>query len=185
MRSTYMEIRSTTKRLRPVPFYCAIIKPMAFGAPPGRIALDASLSKLRFDGIGSMSVSTVAPTIVSDPRAAIDWLVEVLGFRISALYDGPDGGVAFAQLVWRNGVVFVSAHSTQQPWTNVGLASICLVAEDAHAVRQHYNRAAAAGAAFIRPLHINKSPAFPDGVSEFDLRDPEGHFWTVSNFQPE
>ena len=129
---------------------------------------------------------TLTPTVMyNDAGQAIRWLTDVLGLWAAAVYDGPDGSVAFAQLVWRTGVVFVSARAPSgNPWANVGPASIALAAEDAGTVDRHYQRAVAAGAEIIRPLHDARTPAFPDGSHQFDLRDPEGNLWTVGTFQP-
>jgi uncharacterized glyoxalase superfamily protein PhnB len=134
---------------------------------------------------GSEAPPNLIPGVVyRDARAGMNWLVETLGFRVTAQFDTPDGGIAFAQLAWRNGIIFVSQQATEGPWRDVGVASICLVAEDPEAVETCHDRALAAGAEFVRPLHVGVSPAFPDGVTGFDLRDPEGHLWTVSNYQP-
>jgi len=122
--------------------------------------------------------------VYRDARKGVDWLVGALGFRVTALFDGPDGEVAFAQLAWRNGMVFVSQEAKEGPWAAVGLASICLVAETPAEAEAAYRRALAAGAEVVRPLHVGVSPAFPDGVTGFDLRDPQGNLWTVSTYQP-
>ena len=119
-----------------------------------------------------------------DAREGIRWLVDVLGFRLATVYDGPDGGVAFAELVWRSGIVFVSGKSKQEPWNSVGPASIALAAEDAGDVDRRYARALAAGAEIIRPLHDAVTPAFPQGSHQFDVRDPGGNLWTIGTFQP-
>lgn len=132
----------------------------------------------------------IAPTLTAslvydDPRQGIRWLVDVLGFRAATLYEGPDGGVAFAELVWRTGLVFVSGRPpSDNPWSKVGPASIALAAEDAQAVDRLYQRAVAVGAEIVRPVHDARTPAFPDGSHQFDLRDPGGNLWTVGTFQP-
>jgi hypothetical protein len=51
-------------------------------------------------------------------------------------------------------------------------------------VRRRCDLARAAGADFVRDLHRAVSPAFPEGVEQFDVRDPEGHLWTVSEHRP-
>lgn len=95
------------------------------------------------------------------------------------------GGVAFAELFWRTGVVFVSGRPpSDNPWSEVGPASIALAAESAHAVDSLYERAVAAGAEIVRPLHDARTPAFPEGSHQFDLRDPGGNLWTVGTFRP-
>ena len=130
--------------------------------------------------------STLTPSLVyDDPRGAIRWLVEVLGLRLATLYEGPAGEVAFAELVWRTGVVFISARpGPGNAWSRVGPASIALATEDAAAVDRVYERARAAGAEIIRPLHDVVTPAFPEGSHQFDVQDPGGNLWTVGTFQP-
>jgi len=130
--------------------------------------------------------STLTPSLVyDDAREAIRWLVDVLDFKAATLYEGPDGGVAFAELVWRTGVVFVSDRPPHgNPWAKVGPTSIALAAADAHAVDSLYHRAVTVGAEIVRPLHDARTPAFPEGSHQFDVRDPGGNLWTVGTFQP-
>jgi len=129
---------------------------------------------------------TLTPSIVyDDARRGIRWLTEALGFRVATVYEDPSGGVAFAELVWRTGVVFVSDRPPDgNPWAKVGPASIALAAESAEIVDRHYQRAVAAGADIVRPLHDARTPAFPEGSHQFDVRDPEGNLWTIGTFRP-
>ncbi len=129
---------------------------------------------------------TLTPSIVyDDAREAIRWLTEVLDLRVASAHDSPDGGVAFAELVWRTGVVFVSDRPpSDNPWSKVGPASIALAAETAEAVDRCYQRAIDAGADIVRQVHVSKTAAFPNGSHQFDVRDPQGNLWTVGTFQP-
>jgi uncharacterized glyoxalase superfamily protein PhnB len=129
---------------------------------------------------------TLTPSLVyDDARQGIRWLVDVLGFTIATCYETPDGDVAFAELVWRTGLVFVSRRPpSDNPWATVGPASIALAAKDAQAVDYLYQRAVTLGAEIVRPVHDAKTPAFPDGSHQFDVRDPGGNLWTVGTFQP-
>jgi uncharacterized glyoxalase superfamily protein PhnB len=129
---------------------------------------------------------TVTSSVAYDnPRRAIEWLTGVLGLRLKSLYETPDGQIAFAELVWRTGMVFVSGRApSDNPWSKMGIASISLAAENAEAVRKAYEHARSKGADVVRPIHIAKTPAFPDGSTQFDLRDPEGNLWTLGTFQP-
>jgi len=133
-----------------------------------------------------MSSPTVTSSIVYDDAfAGIDWLTRVLGMTVLSRYPAPDGTVAFAELGWRSGVVFVSSRPpAANPWSQVGVASIALVAADAEAVRKQYHQAVGAGAEVVRELHVSRTPAFPQGSAQFDLRDPEGNLWTISTYQP-
>jgi uncharacterized glyoxalase superfamily protein PhnB len=132
------------------------------------------------------AISTVTPTIAYDDlAAALRWLEGVLGFTATEVYDGPGGGPFFAQLAWRTGVVFVSARPPRDnPWSETGPASIALAAESANAVDRIFDRAVAAGAEIVRPVHVARTPMFPDGSHQFDLRDPEGNLWTVGTYAP-
>lgn len=129
---------------------------------------------------------TLTPSVVyDDPQRGIKWLTEVLGLRLKSLYQTPDGGVAFAELVWRTGIVFVSGRPpADNPWSKVGIASIALVAEDADAVSKAYQNARSMSADIVREMHVARTPAFPDGSTQFDLKDPEGNLWTMGTFQP-
>ncbi|HUE36331.1 MAG TPA: VOC family protein [Candidatus Acidoferrum sp.] len=133
-----------------------------------------------------MNGPALTPSVVyNDPRRGIKWLTEVLGLRLKSLYETPEGGVAFAELVWRTGIVFVSGRPPpESPWSKVGIASIALVTEDAEAVGKAYQRATSADADVVRAMHVAKTPAFPEGSTQFDLRDPEGNLWTIGTFQP-
>ena len=133
-----------------------------------------------------MQNPTVTSSIVyDDARRGLKWATEVLGLRTKSLYETPDGKIAFAELVWRTGVIFISDRPpADNPWAKVSIASLALVAEDAKAVRQAYQRAMAASADIVRPVHVARTPAFPEGSTQFDLRDPEGNLWTVGTFQP-
>jgi uncharacterized glyoxalase superfamily protein PhnB len=121
----------------------------------------------------------------NDAAAGIKWLTDVLGLKLKSLYRMPDGTVAFAELVWRTGIVFVSSRPPKDnPWSRVGVASISLVAPDAESVSEHCERARSANADIVRALHVARTPAFPDGSTQFDVRDPEGNLWTLGTFQP-
>ena len=128
--------------------------------------------------------SVIPGVYYEDARAAVEWLKTALGFEVAEVYEGAGGKIAFAQMVFCGGVVFVSTRSRGTAWSAAGLAAICLVAADAEDVRRRYALAVAAGADFVRELHRSVSPAFPGGVEQFDVRDPEGHMWTVSEYRP-
>jgi uncharacterized glyoxalase superfamily protein PhnB len=45
----------------------------------------------------------------ADARAAVDWLCDAFGFERHAVFDGPDGGVAHAELRLGSGVVMLGS----------------------------------------------------------------------------
>ncbi|MGC1459906.1 MAG: VOC family protein [Steroidobacteraceae bacterium] len=133
-----------------------------------------------------MNSPTVTPSVVyNDANSAIEWLIRVLGLKLLSRYPLPDGTVTFAELGWRTGVVFVCTRpAPDNPWSKVGVASIALAAPDAETVRHHFHQAVAAGGDIVRELHVSRTPAFPQGSAQFDVRDPEGNLWTVGTYQP-
>lgn len=135
-----------------------------------------------------MNAPAIGPSLIpgvyyDNLQSGVDWLISTLGFQTKASYNDPSGELEFAELAWGNGMIFVSRTPRTGPWAKVGKTCICLVA-NSHAVEEHYRQAVDAGARILRPLRRSTSPAFPDGVMGFDLEDPEGNLWTVSEYQP-
>jgi uncharacterized glyoxalase superfamily protein PhnB len=115
----------------------------------------------------------------------IRWLAQVLGFRVIRKFEMPDGSIAHAELSWRNAMVFVHTRpGKENPWSVVGPASIALAVDTAEEVTRAYERAVAARADVVRPAYDSKTPAFPEGSRQFDVRDPEGNLWTVGTYRP-
>jgi uncharacterized glyoxalase superfamily protein PhnB len=132
----------------------------------------------------------LAPPLVpavayNDAPAGIRWLTDVLGLRVVRTFEMPDGTIAHAELAWRTSVVFVHTRPPKEnPWSVVGPASIALAVETANQVDRHYERARAAAADIVRHAYDSKTPAFPDGSRQFDVRDLEGNLWTVGTYRP-
>ena len=131
--------------------------------------------------------STVIPSVrYRDAHAAIDWLVRVLGFERQAVYEGPGGTVAHAQLTHGRGMLMLGsvvnggegARVMVQPEEIGGreTAGLCLVVADCDAV---YAAAKGAGAELVRELY---EPEY--GGRAFACRDPEGHVWWVGSYDP-
>ena len=134
---------------------------------------------------GQAGESAVVPGVYyEDARAGMEWLKAALGFEVAEAYEGAGGRIAFAQMAFCGSPLFVSSRSRGTAWSAVGVSAIALVCPDAEDVGRRHALAQAAGAEFIRPLHRSVSPAFPEGVQQFDVRDPEGHLWTVSDYHP-
>jgi hypothetical protein len=56
------------------------------------------------------TTSTIIPCLrYRDAHAAIDWLCKAFGFEKHAVYEGTDGGIDHAQLVFGNGMVMLSS----------------------------------------------------------------------------
>ena len=130
--------------------------------------------------------STIFPALrYKDAPAAIEWLVNVLGFTKHAVYANPDGTIAHAELALDGGIVMLGSMKEDarlmrfQPPTELGgveTASIYVAVADADAV---YARAQAAGAVIVRPIED-----MDYGSREFTIRDPEGHSWSIGTYDP-
>jgi uncharacterized glyoxalase superfamily protein PhnB len=132
--------------------------------------------------------STLIPSMrYKDAHAAIDWLVQVLGFTKQAVYDGPEGTVAHAQLV-HGGLGMVMLGSASNPNEHAHLSAIpaeiggrstsaiYLVVADCEPV---WAQAKAAGAEVVQELKTMEY-----GGKAFTLRDPEGYLWSVGEYDP-
>jgi uncharacterized glyoxalase superfamily protein PhnB len=138
-----------------------------------------------------MSEKTIARSSIvcghryRDAPAAIDWLCRVFGFTRHAVYEGPDGTIAHAQLTLGGGMIFIGsmndtpfARLIGQPDELGGLEtrSIYLQVDDADAV---YTRAKRAGAEIVIELQDASY-----GGRGFTCRDPEGRLWSVGTYDP-
>jgi uncharacterized glyoxalase superfamily protein PhnB len=137
-----------------------------------------------------MNADDLAPPLIpavayNDAPAGIRWLTDVLGLRLVRQWEMPDGTIAHAELAWRSSLVFVHSRPPKEnPWSVVGPASIALAADSPEIVTAHYERAVAAGADIVRPAYDSKTPAFPEGSRQFDVRDAEGNLWTIGTYRP-
>lgn len=129
---------------------------------------------------GTTTSSVTAGLTYLDAPAAIDWLVNTLGFRLLERHDLPDGHVAHARLGWGTGMVFVSTRNPTGPWAATGPASLSLNQPDPAAVDALYERARSAGSDIVDDLHDA-----PYGSHQFSIRDPEGNLWTLGTYLPE
>jgi uncharacterized glyoxalase superfamily protein PhnB len=131
--------------------------------------------------------STLIPSMrYRDAHAAIDWLVRVFGFHKQAVYDGPDGTVAHAQLTLGGGMVMLGSASNSSPYpqfnavpSDIGgrvTSPIYIVVPDCEPV---YASAKAAGAEIVQELRT-----MDYGGKAFTVRDPEGYMWSAGEYDP-
>jgi uncharacterized glyoxalase superfamily protein PhnB len=126
---------------------------------------------------------TVWPTLrARDARGLIRFLVDGFGFEETAVFgDQPDGGgdvVVHAQLSWPlgGGVMLGSVRAeANDGWPLVpGSAGCYVVTDDPDGL---HDRAVAAGAEVVRPLHDTDY-----GSRDFAVRDPEGNLWSFGTY---
>ena len=111
-----------------------------------------------------------------DGPAAIEWLVQALGFEKLSDHRTSNGLVAHADLRFGSSVIGVSsaaASTPDSPWAAVrqGLY-VCVNDPDGF-----HDRARAAGAEIVCPL---ADQAY--GSRDFSLRDPGGHLWGFGTY---
>ena len=132
------------------------------------------------------SKSTIIPSLrYRNAPAAIDWLCQVFGFERHAVHEGPNGTIGHAELTLNGGMIMLGSAKDDEygrrlkspdELDGMETRSAYIVVPDADAT---HARAVAAGATIIRPLQNTDY-----GSSEFAVRDPEGHSWSVGTYDP-
>ena len=147
-------------------------------------APDSSASPVSTEELASPPPHTVWPCVnYTDARAAIRFLVDVLGFIERAVYAEPtdDSVVAHAELRWPEGggVMLGSAGRADSEFSMLptGCASVYVVTDDPRTV---HARAIAAGAELVRELREEDY-----GSLGFSVRDPEGNIWSFGTYRGE
>jgi len=51
-------------------------------------------------------------------------------------------------------------------------------------VNRIHSQVVAARGDVVREPQVSRTPLFPDGSYQFDVRDGEGNLWTVGTFRP-
>jgi uncharacterized glyoxalase superfamily protein PhnB len=131
--------------------------------------------------------STIIPSArYRDAHAAIEWLCNVLGFSKRAVFDGPDGTVAHAELTLGGGMFMLGSVTNASPYPQAmahpdeigrrATSPLYVVVEDCGAVME---RAKAAGAEFLQEMRT-----MDYGGRAFTIRDPEGYVWGVGEYDP-
>ena len=131
--------------------------------------------------------STVIPGMrYRDVLAMIAWLERAFGFQKHAVYMSGETTVAHAQLTFGNGMIMLgsvdngSESSTRmaQPDEigNRETQSAYLIVSDCAPV---YATAKTAGAEILQELK-----AMNYGGKAFTCRDPEGHIWSIGEYDP-
>ena len=114
-----------------------------------------------------------------DARAAIDWLVEALGFEVGMVVDGEgDRDVAHAELTLGSGMIMLGSESTSADrWgPHAGQGWVYVAVEDPDALHE---RATGAGAEVVmEPMDTDH------GSRDFAIRDPEGNLWNFGTYRP-
>ena len=114
-----------------------------------------------------------------DALAAIEFLCEAFGFERNAVYEGSDGTIDHAQLIYNGGMIMLSTERADDDrgWgSHVGHGWTYVAVDHPDA---HHERAVAAGAEIIRELEDQDY-----GSRDYSARDPEGNIWSFGTYHP-
>jgi uncharacterized glyoxalase superfamily protein PhnB len=123
-----------------------------------------------------------------DAAAAIHFLVTAFGFEEVAVYEGPAGSIAHAELRWPGGgsLTLYSAGSDRSSLAGIAAAAEADGSYPSYSIHLDtdqpdtlFARAVAAGAAVVRPVEDS-----PLGTRGFVVRDPEGLTWSAGTPLP-
>ena len=123
----------------------------------------------------------VWPTLsYRDAEAALEFLVDVIGFVQVEVYRGEDRPITHAELAWPDGggIMFGAEPATERwsgPAGAPGTSSAYLSTDDVDAVAA---RVTAAGWRMLRPLAETDY-----GSKECAFLDPEGNAWSVGTYR--
>lgn len=125
-----------------------------------------------------------ASVYYDDPRAAIDWLRDALGFEVRLKVEGEDGTIHHSQLTFGDALVMVGSVTGKEPWQSryrspkaidgAVSQSLVIFVDDVDA---HHARALAAGATITREPRTDDYGPEHWSDRSYALLDPEGHLW--------
>ena len=116
---------------------------------------------------------------------AITWLCDVLGFQRHAVYPGPNGAIAHAQLTFGDAMIFLGSFNDNESQRLLKQPDEIGGAETRHAyllvpdADEVYARVKRSGAEIVLEI-VDQSY----GGRGFTCRDPEGHIWNVGTYDP-
>jgi uncharacterized glyoxalase superfamily protein PhnB len=128
------------------------------------------------------AVGFISPALFyRDAKAAIDFLERAFGFRCRMQMPDDTGGIAHAELTFRESVIMLGTARPEKGWLSpLDLSGVnqtlSVIVEDADA---HYAQATAAGARIVRELADESY-----GGRGYDARDPENNVWYFGTYVP-
>jgi len=122
-----------------------------------------------------------------DAYAAIDWFCTVLGFERKLVVPGEDKTVIHAQLTLGAGMIMLSSRSDTEFGQHMAVpkeiggkltqSSLIYIKEED--IEKHYQIAKEGGAQIIAELRVEDY-----GGRYYAVKDPEGHLWSISSYNP-
>ncbi|WP_304167479.1 VOC family protein [Phenylobacterium aquaticum] len=125
-----------------------------------------------------MTRSLSSALFYRDPRAALAWLAEAMGFELVMLLEDAEGNVAHSQMAFGDSRVMIGSEWSadhQSPASVGGRNTQAVHVNIDEDVDAHCERARRAGGVIL----VEPETQFY-GARTYRCRDPEGHIWTVS-----
>lgn len=119
-----------------------------------------------------------------DAPAALDWLTKAFGFERSQVHEGENGTIVHAEMRVADGMIMLGSAGENdlgmKTPRELGAVNqgVYVIVDDK--IDEHYERALAAGAEIVRPLHDTDY-----GSRDYIVRDPEGNLWSFGTYRPE
>lgn len=137
--------------------------------------------------IAKQCTATVIPAMrYRDALRMMDWLEQAFGFERQAVYMAGESKVAHAEMTFGHGMVMLGSVDNGSPSSGhaaqpdeIGgreTQTPYLVVSDCEAI---YATAKAAGAEMLMDLR-----EMDYGGKAFTCRDPEGHLWSIGEYDP-
>ncbi len=136
--------------------------------------------------IPGQTVTVIPSVLYRDANAGIEWLKTALGFTEHVVYRNASGAMEHAELLFGNGMIMVGTaglnkeaaawHALPGEIGNRVTGLAYLIVKDCTPVWQ---QARAAGAEVLLPLRTMSY-----GGQAFTVRDPEGHVWSLGEYDP-
>lgn len=119
-----------------------------------------------------------------DAPAALDWLAKAFGFERSEVHEGENGTVVHAEMRFADGMIMLGSAGPNdlgmKTPRELGAVNQGVYVIVDNGIDEHYERAVAAGAEVVRPLHDTDY-----GSRDYIVRDPEGNLWSFGTYRPE
>lgn len=118
-----------------------------------------------------------------DAPAALDWLTEAFGFERTEVHEGENGKIVHAEMRFADGLIMLGSAGRNElgmkTAKELGAVNQGIYAIVDDGIDVHYERAVAAGAEIVLPLHDTDY-----GSREYVVRDPEGNLWSFGTYRP-
>ena len=128
-------------------------------------------------------MNTIPFLSYEDAPAALDWLAKAFGFERSEVHERENGTGAHAEMRFADGMIMLGSAGPNdlgmKTPRELGAVNQGVYVIVDNGIDEHYERALAAGAEVVRPLHDTDY-----GSRDYIVRDPEGNLWSFGTYRP-